>query len=92
MNRRSFLTKLAVGIVAAPVIVKALAHEDPYRCVITPMTKKYTLRSSAWTVRSPLSLGEEDVRRAYAEAMEKAMRGAGQRYIDQVIDARLKHY
>lgn len=51
MNRRKFFTNLAVGLIAAPTIVKALATAPTAPVVTLHVTKKpMTVKSGRWSV------------------------------------------
>ena len=92
MNRRSFLAKLAVGVVAAPTIVKALASDGPYRCVITPVEREFVLRSREWKADVAQSFDEGDAGRLYADAIAKQMARTREAFVDQILTARAKYY
>lgn len=88
MNRRSFFTKLAVGVVAAPAIVKALAEPRSQRVLLLDWSDVEAVKTPVVQVRRTTYYpytGDNDVARAYAEAMQRAAKQVHAEAVDNLI-------
>ena len=92
MNRRNFFKQLAVAIIAAPVIVKAIGESTPPTIRLEPksfaLTKKRRTLSAKWTVEMEQEL--QSFHGISADELAKIMSDEISREIDAGVLAMMK--